>query len=440
MDAILLSRMQFAANITFHILFPSISISLSWFLLFFKLKYSSTGEEKWMDAYKLWVKIFALGFAIGIVSGVTMPFQFGTNWPGFMNTFENVAGPMLAYEVLTAFFLEATFLGIMLYGHNRVSNSVHTFSTLLVALGTTFSAFWILSLNSWMQTPQGFEMIDGKAYVTDWMQVIFNPSFPYRLSHMLLASGLTSSFLIAGISAYGHIGHKVYEGASAALKTGVYAAAILIPIQMFVGDMHGRNTLEYQPEKIAAMEGIWAKSESPVALRLFAIPDDDEEKNFFELKVPHLGSLILTHSFDGEVKGIKSFENHPPVAPLFFSFRVMVGMGVLMLCIAWYCAFKLYRGNTLPKFALYGLVAMTFSGWIATIAGWYTTEIGRQPWIVHGVMKTADAATKIVPEDHVALTLSIYISVYVFLLVSFVSVVFYLARSFQSTEDHAAQS
>jgi len=260
LDPVVLARLQFAANITFHILFPTISIAMGWFLLFFKTRFVATGEQHWMDAYQFWVKIFALTFALGVVSGITMSFQFGTNWPGFMNTVGNVAGPLLAYEVLTAFFLEATFLGIMLFGRGRVSEGVHTLATWLVALGTTASAFWILALNSWMHTPAGFEMINGQAHVTSWLEVIFNPSFPYRMTHMLIASGLTGSFLLAGISAYRWLKNDRAKDVMASLRTGVMVAAVLIPVQIVVGDLHGLNTLKYQPAKLAAMEGIWERS------------------------------------------------------------------------------------------------------------------------------------------------------------------------------------
>ena len=242
LDPVVLARLQFAANVTFHILFPTISIAMGWFLLFFKTRFIATGQQHWMDAYQFWIKIFALTFALGVVSGITMSFQFGTNWPGFMNTVGNVAGPLLAYEVLTAFFLEATFLGIMLFGRGRVSESVHTLATWLVALGTTASAFWILALNSWMHTPAGFEMINGQAHVTSWVEVIFNPSFPYRMTHMLLASGLTGSFLLAGISAYRWLKKDQSLAVVVSLRTGVIVAAILIPIQIMVGDLHGLNT------------------------------------------------------------------------------------------------------------------------------------------------------------------------------------------------------
>lgn len=424
----MLARIQFAANITFHILFPTITIALGWFLLYFKLKYNASHDSKWMDAYKFWVKIFALCFALGVVSGITMSFQFGTNWPGFMEKVGNIAGPLLAYEVLTAFFLEATFLGIMLFGFNKVSNRVHTLATILVAGGTTLSAFWILALNSWMHTPAGFEMIDGKAYATSWLQIIFNPSFPYRLTHMLIASGLTAAFLIAGISAYRYLKGDKCASVVAAMKTGICTAALLIPLQIFVGDQHGLNTLEHQPAKIAAMEGAW-KTEKGLPLLLFAWPDQEAKENHFEIGLPKLASLILTHDLKGEVKGLDQFENnHPPVAPVFFAFRIMVGVGLLMLAASWLGVWQM-RGNAMPKpWLLRVLVVLTFSGWIATTAGWYTTEIGRQPWLVHGVLSTAEAAATTVSSGMIATTLAMYLSLYTVLIIAFIMVVFYLAR------------
>jgi cytochrome bd ubiquinol oxidase subunit I len=426
MDALMLARAQFGANITFHILFPTITIALGWMLLFFKLRYNATRDIKWMEAYRFYVKVFALCFALGVVSGITMSFQFGTNWPGFMETVGNIAGPLLAYEVMTAFFLEATFLGIMLFGFNRVSNRVHTIATVLVAGGTTLSAFWILVLNSWMHTPQGFEMRDGVAHATDWFAIVFNPSMPYRLTHMLLASALTASFLVAGLSAYQYLRGDRRPGVLAALRTGVYAAAVVIPIQIFAGDMHGVNTLEHQPQKIAAMEGIW-EDEKGADLRLFALPNGETRSNSFEIKIPDLASIILTHDRDGVVKGLNSFEHHPPVAPVFFAFRIMVGMGMLMLVVSWLTSYQLFRRGEPRRWLAVILVGMTFSGWIATIAGWYVTEIGRQPWLVNGVLTTAQAASP-VGAGMVATTLIAYLTVYVLLLIAFISTIFYLAR------------
>jgi cytochrome d ubiquinol oxidase subunit I len=427
LDPVVLARLQFAANITFHILFPTISIALGWFLLFFKTRFVATNEQHWMDAYQFWVKIFALTFALGVVSGITMSFQFGTNWPGFMNTVGNVAGPLLAYEVLTAFFLEATFLGIMLFGRGRVSERVHTLATWLVALGTTASAFWILALNSWMHTPAGFEMINGQAHVTSWFEVIFNPSFPYRMTHMLIASGLTGSFLLAGISAYRWLKNDRSKDVMAALRTGVMVAAVLIPVQIVVGDLHGLNTLKYQPAKLAAMEGIW-ETQKGVPAVLFAIPDKATQSNHYEIAIPKLASFYLTHDWNGEVKGIKEFgDQHPPVGPVFWAFRIMVGMGLLMLAVSWFASYELKFKNALSKRTAMVLVAMTFAGWVALVSGWYVTEIGRQPWLVHGVLTTAQAASQ-VPAGNIALSLAMYLTLYAALLSAYVSVVFYLAK------------
>ena len=427
LDPLVLARLQFAANITFHILFPTISIAMGWFLLFFKTRFVATGEQHWMDAYQFWIKIFALTFALGVVSGITMSFQFGTNWPGFMNTVGNVAGPLLAYEVLTAFFLEATFLGIMLFGRGRVSEGVHTLATWLVALGTTASAFWILALNSWMHTPAGYEMINGQAHVTSWFEVIFNPSFPYRMTHMLLASGLTGSFLLAGISAYRWLKNDRAKDVMAALRTGVMVAAVLIPVQIVVGDLHGLNTLKYQPAKLAAMEGIWETQQGVPAV-LFAIPDQATQSNKYEIAIPKLASFYLTHDWNGEVKGIKEFgDKHPPVGPVFWAFRIMVGVGLLMLAVSWFASYELKFKNTLSKRTAMVLVAMTFAGWVALVSGWYVTEIGRQPWLVHGVLTTAQAASQ-VPAGNIALSLAMYLTLYAALLSAYVSVVFYLAK------------
>jgi cytochrome d ubiquinol oxidase subunit I len=434
MDALILSRIQFGANISFHILFPTITIALGWVLLFFKLRYAGTGDQRWMQAYQFWVKIFALSFALGVVSGITMSFQFGTNWPGFMETVGNIAGPLLAYEILTAFFLEAVFLGIMLFGASRVPGWLHTTATFLVAFGTTMSAFWILVLNSWMHTPAGFEMREGVAHATDWLAIIFNPSMPYRLVHMLLASGLTVAFVIAGVSAFRLLIGDRMAVTRLTLKVGVVMAAGLIPLQIFAGDLHGLNTLDHQPQKVAAMEGNW-ETRGHVPLLLFAWPDEETRSNGFELGIPSGASLILKHDPAGVVPGLNDFVTdegevlHPPVAPVFWSFRVMVGTGLLMLALSWFAAFLLWRrqDETLPSWLLGGLALMTFSGWLATLAGWYTTEIGRQPWLVQGVMTTADALGP-VPASMVMTTLVAYLLIYASLIVAYVSVVFYLAR------------
>lgn len=438
LDTLMLSRIQFAANISFHILFPTITIALGWFLVFFKVRFEQTGDAVWMRAYRFWVKIFALTFALGVVSGITMSFQFGTNWPGFMEKVGNIAGPLLGYEVLTAFFLEATFLGIMLFGINKVPVRVHTIACFVVAIGTTLSAFWILSLNSWMQTPVGFEMRDGIAYPTDWWAIIFNPSFPYRFTHKLIASGLTASFLIAGISSYRLLRGDDKKAPKLTLKVALIVAAVLAPLQAYVGDLHGLNTFEHQPQKVAAMEGVWETTQG-APLLLFAIPDEEQRTNHFELAVPNLASLILTHQLDGEIKGLNEFKGeHPPVKPVFFSFRVMVGLGLLMIAVAWFATFKLYKKNALPNWLLRTLVAMSFSGWVATLAGWYVTEIGRQPFIVSGVLTVDQAATTIAPEN-VGFSLVMYLTVYAFLLVAYLHTVFLMARKAVLIEEISLQ-
>jgi len=427
LDPMVLSRIQFGANITFHILFPTISIALGWFLFYFKIQFNRTHDSSWNQAYQFWVKIFALTFALGVVSGITMSFQFGTNWPGYMKTIGNIAGPLLAYEVLTAFFLEATFLGVMLFGSKRVSPRVHTIATFLVAFGTTLSAFWIIVLNSWMQTPQGFEMINGQAHATNWFAIVFNPSMPYRLAHMLTAAFITVTFLLAGISAFRQLRGSKSAANKAVLKIAITTAAILMPIQIILGDAHGLNTLQHQPAKLAAMEGIW-ESGSGIPAVIFAIPDQKTQSNLYEISIPKLASFYLTHHWDGEVQGLKAFPNKiPPVAPVFFAFRIMVGMGLLMLLVSWMARWQIYKSQDIKPWMAKILVGMTFSGWIAVVAGWYVTEIGRQPYIVTGVLTTADAATTIAG-GIVLSSLLMYLFLYISLIISYIGVVFYLAR------------
>ncbi len=449
MDTLLLSRLQFAANISFHILFPTINIALCWFLVYFRLRHSAargtTDAQGWEEAYYLWTKIFALTFALGVVSGITMSFQFGTNWPGYMEKAGNIAGPLLGYEVLTAFFLEATFLGVMLFGRSRVSDRVHLVATLMVAAGTTLSAFWILSLNSWMQTPAGYEIIDGKLHAADWLAVIFNPSFPYRLVHKLLASTLTASFLIAGLSAWQLLRNTANGGTHRALRAGIITAAVAIPLQILAGDLHGLNTLQYQPAKIAAIEGIW-HTEKSAPLTLFGWPNEKEQRTDYAIQVPKLASLILAHDMNAELKGLDQFPNaHPPVAPVFWAFRVMVGMGMLMLLISWWAAWTLWKLRTVRPELVQGqawagsartvfspwllrvLAAMTFSGWVSTLAGWYVTEIGRQPFLVYGVLRTADLVAEH-PPVMVLSTLIAYLAIYAFLLVSYILVLMYMSQ------------
>ena len=419
-DPTVLARIQFATNISFHILFPAITIGLAWLLLFFRWRFTRTGDVDWEHAYFFWVKVFALTFAMGVVSGITMSFQFGTNWPGFMNRAGNVAGPLLGYEVLSAFFLEASFLGIMLFGKDRVSNRMHLVSTFLVAFGTTLSAFWILSLNSWMQTPAGYSVENGVIMVESWWAVIFNPSFPYRFFHMLIASMLTSAFLVAGVSAWRMRRGVDGPGTRKVMKTGVLVAAVAAPLQIVAGDLHGLNTLEHQPAKVAAMEAVW-ETQRGVPFTLFALPDEDTRSNRLALEIPYAASLILTHDIDGEVVGLNDFEGgHPPVPAVFWSFRVMIAVGTLMLLVGWWAAWQL-RGERRPgRPLLLALSGMTFSGWIAVLAGWYVTEIGRQPWIVEGLLRVSDVVA-----DHssatVAGTLFGYVLLYAFLLVSYIA-------------------
>lgn len=425
-DALILARSQFGLNIAFHILFPTITIALAWMLVFFRAQYARTGEPAWLDTYKLWTKVFALSFAMGVVSGVVMSFQFGTNWPGFMNQVGNVAGPLLAFEVLTAFFLEATFLGVMLFGMNRVPGWMHLTSTVLVAVGTTLSAFWILALNSWMQTPAGHTMADGVLVAGDWWRVIFNPSFSYRFTHMMLASGLTAAFVVAGLSAWRLLNAPRDRAAMRTLRTGIVIASVLAPLQIVAGDLHGLNTLQHQPAKIAAIEALW-KTQNGAPLVLFAIPNADLQRNDFSIEIPKGASWILKHDADARLQGIDAFApDAPPVAPVFLAFRVMVGMGLAMPALAWVGLWATRKGKAAPRWLLWPFAAFTFSGWIATLAGWLVTEIGRQPWLVTGVLRTADAVGAI-SEARLGASLTGYIITYSLMLVAYTVVLTHLA-------------
>ncbi|MEO7742432.1 MAG: cytochrome ubiquinol oxidase subunit I [Usitatibacter sp.] len=436
-DALLLARTQFGINIGFHILFPTLTIALAWFLLGFRIQYQRTRDPAWLATYKLWVKVFALTFAMGVVSGVVMSFQFGTNWPRYMTTVGAIAGPLLAYEVLTAFFLEATFLGVMLFGMNRVPDWAHIGATALVAFGTTVSAFWILALNSWMQTPTGHVLQDGQWIAHDWMAVIFNPSFPYRLAHMLFASGLTASFVVAGLSAWRLLRAPLDTGAAKTLRAGLVAAAALIPVQIVVGDLHGLNTLKHQPAKIAAVEALW-DTERGAPLVLFAIPNEELKRNDYAVELPYGASLILKHDPHGEVKGLNEFgADRPAVAPLFFGFRAMVGIGVLMLLVSWCGAWATRRGHAAPRWMLWTFAAMTFSGWVATLAGWIVTEVGRQPWLVYGVMRTRDAVGDI-SGAQLGASLTGYILTYSALFIAYMVVLTHLAGKGAATDPSPA--
>ena len=424
-EALLLARVQFGLNIGFHILFPAITIGLSWLLAYVRVRYAISGDPAWLETYRLWVKVFALSFAVGVVTGIVMSFQFGTNWPGFMNKVGAVAGPLLAYEVLTAFLFEATFLGVMLFAMERVPGWVHVLSTLVVAAGTTVSAFWILALNSWMQTPAGHTLEAGQVLPASWLEVIFNPSFPWRFTHMVLASAITAAVLIAGLAAWRLLATPAHAGARASLRMGAHLAALLVPLQIFVGDQHGLNTYAHQPAKIAALEAIW-HTERGAPLTLFALIDEKAQQNRFAIEVPKGASLLLTHSLDGEVKGLDQFGNdRPPVTPVFLAFRVMVGVGLAMLALAWIATLVLRKG--MPRWLLWGFVLFTVSGWVALLAGWIVPEVGRQPWLVTGILRTADAAGQAGPAQ-LGASLTAYVLTYLALLIAYVVTLFHMAR------------
>ncbi|MBK6981404.1 MAG: cytochrome ubiquinol oxidase subunit I [Betaproteobacteria bacterium] len=425
-DPLLLARAQFGLNIAFHILFPSLTIALAWILLGFRVAYHRTRDAGWLRTYKLWTKIFALTFAMGVVTGIVMSFQFGTNWPGYMNSVGAIAGPLLGYEVLTAFFLEATFLGVMLFGMNRVPAWAHIGATALVALGTSLSAFWILALNSWMQTPAG-HMLDGGQWIArDWLEVIFNPSFPYRFTHMMIASGLTAAFVVSGLSAWRLLRAASDETARRTLRVGVLLAAVLAPVQTVVGDFHGLNTLEHQPAKIAAMEAIW-HTESGVPLVLFAIPNEKTRTNDYAIELPYVASLILRHDPGATLQGLDAFgDDHPPVAPVFYAFRIMVGLGMAMIALSWFAAWATRRSRAPSRPLLWSLAAFTFSGWVATLSGWIVTEIGRQPWLVHGVLRTREAVGEITGAQ-LGVSLTGYVLTYAAMFVAYMVVLTHLA-------------
>jgi cytochrome bd ubiquinol oxidase subunit I len=425
-DALILARAQFGINIGFHILFPALTIGLAWYLFGFRLVYQRHCDPAWLATYRLWVKIFALTFAMGVVTGVVMSFQFGTNWPRYMTSVGAIAGPLLAYEVLTAFFLEATFLGVMLFGMERVPDWLHVTASFLVAFGTTVSAFWILALNSWMQTPAGHVFADGQWIAQDWLAVIFNPSFPYRFTHMVIASGLTASFVIAGLSAWRLLRAPFDSGAARTLRVALVAAAVLAPVQIYVGDRHGLNTLEHQPAKIAAIEAIW-HTERGAPLTLLGIPNEREKRTDYAIDLPYGASLILGHSKNALLRGLDAFGNdHPPVAPVFFAFRLMVGIGVLMLVVSWWGTWATRRGRAPPRWMLWGFAAFTFAGWVAVDAGWIVTEIGRQPWLVTGVLRTAQGAGDATGAE-LGASLTGYILTYIVLFIAYIVVLTHMA-------------
>ncbi|MGH6865826.1 MAG: cytochrome ubiquinol oxidase subunit I [Methyloceanibacter sp.] len=414
LDPLLLSRIQFAFTISFHILFPSFTIGLAAWLMVLEALWLKTGKPIYMDIAKHWTKIFAVSFGMGVVSGVVLSYQFGTNWSELSRRGGNVIGPLMAYEVLTAFFLEAGFLGIMLFGWNRVPKWVHFFATCMVALGTLLSAFWILSANSWMQTPAGFTADEnGVLHVADWWQVIFNPSFLYRFSHMTAAAYLTTAFIVAGIGAWYILRERSVAHGRIMLGMGLSLLVWLAPLQAVIGDLHGLNTREHQPAKVAAIEAHW-ETQKGAPLILFAIPDPAAERNHFEIAIPKLGSLILAHGWDAEVRGLKSFpaEDRPnPIIP-FFAFRIMVGIGVIMIAVGFVGAVLwLTRRLFTARWYLRILTWVSPLGFLAVLSGWFVTEVGRQPWTVYGVLRTADAVSP-VPGGSVLTSIILFVIVY----------------------------
>ena len=413
-DPVLLARIQFAFTVSFHIVFPAFTIGLACFLAVVEWRWRVTGDQRFRDIYKFWVKIFAVAFGMGVVSGVVMSYEFGTNWSIFSDRIANVLGPLLGFEVLTAFFLEASFLGIMLFGWGRVSPRMHFVSTCIVAVGTLISAFWILSANSWMQTPQGFTIAaDGRLMPTDWLQIIFNPSFPYRLAHMVTAAYLSTAFVIGGTGAFYLWKKRHVPHARIMLGMATIMAALVAPLQLAIGDLHGLNTLKYQPAKIAAMEGIW-HTEKGAPLLLFAVPDEKERLNRYELSIPGGASLFLTHDLNGEIKGLNEFEGKsPPVIPVFYAFRVMVGLGCLMVLIGAASAVQYFRGKLFTTRVLhFAWMAMMPSGFIALLAGWFVTEIGRQPFTAYGIIRTAESVSPAIVGAQVAWSLLAFVVMY----------------------------
>ncbi|MCC8483299.1 MAG: cytochrome ubiquinol oxidase subunit I [Rickettsia endosymbiont of Labidopullus appendiculatus] len=416
-DPNLLSRIQFAFTISFHIIFPSFTIGLASWLAVVEGLWLKTGNNIYQEIYKFWIKIFAITFGMGVVSGVVLSYQIGTNWSGFSDKVGNVLGPLLGFEVLAAFFLESSFLGVMLFGWNKVSKKMHFAATLIVAIGTIISAFWILSANSWMQTPTGYEVrADNILYPTNWLEIIFNPSFPYRFCHMIVASYLTTAFVIGGVAAWYLVQKKFVAHAKIMFGMAMLMAVFVAPIQLFIGDQHGLNTLEHQPAKIAAMEGIW-DTEKGAALRVFGWPSAQEETTKYTIDIPKVASLILTHSLDGEVQGLKEWskENRPPVLIVFLCFRIMVGIGMLMI-ITGVIAVVLYLRKRLfdTKWFQYWCMLMTPTGFVAVLSGWFVTEIGRQPYIVYNIIRTSEASSPVLGQ-YIFTSLIAFVIVYVFI-------------------------
>ncbi|MCB1496014.1 MAG: cytochrome ubiquinol oxidase subunit I [Bauldia sp.] len=414
-DAVMLARIQFAFTIAFHIIFPSFTIGLSAWIATLLVIWRRTGKDRYRDLARFWTKIFAVSFGMGVVSGIVMSYEFGTNWSHFSHVVGNVVSPLIGYEVLTAFFLEATFLGILLFGWNRVPPGLLTLAGILVAVGTLFSAFWILSANSWMQYPVGHAIEDGIAVPKDWLAIAFSPTFPFRFVHMVLAAYITTSFVVIATGARYLLAGTHKEHAMTMLKMGIGLAVVLVPAQIIAGDESGRDVLKYQPEKLAAIEAKWdAGTEGPVPLVLFAWPDEAGERNLYEISVPHLASIIVTRSYDGGFEGLKDFaaEDRPPVVLPFFGFRAMVGLGVIMLVLAWWGGISWARGRLGQSRLYLRLASWSWPvGFLAVLSGWIVAEVGRQPWVAYGILRTKDAASPI-SAGQVATTLILFVIVY----------------------------
>ena len=427
LDPVFLSRLQFAFVIAFHILLPAFTVGLASFIVLLEGLHLVRRDPLYLRLSKFWTHIFAVSFGMGVVSGIVMPFQFGTNWSRYADATSNVLGPLFTYEGLVAFFLEAAFLGILLFGRKRVPPWAHFFSAVMVAAGTLFSSFWILAANSWMQTPVGHEVVDGLFLPVDWLTIIFNPSFPYRLVHTVTGFYLTTAFAVLGVTAW-HLkrGQHVAES-RAVMRMTVTFIAIFVPIQIVAGDLHGVNTVEHQPVKVAAMEGLWETQARAPAI-LFALPNEEAERNRFEVSIPALASLYLKHSTDAVIVGLKSVPagDRPPVAPVFFAFRIMVGIGILMLATAIWGLWLRWRGRLFVSRAfMNACIAMLPAGFVAVIAGWTVTEVGRQPWVVYGLMRTRDAVSPSLTGSDVLLSLALYIVVYI---IVFGAGIFYMVR------------
>lgn len=414
LDAVLLSRLQFFWVIALHILLPAFTVGLAAYIAVLEGLHFTTQRPVYLRLSRFWLKIFAVSFGMGVVSGIVMPFQFGTNWSRFSDATADVTGPLVAYEALTAFFLEAGFLGVLLFGRDRVPPWMHFFAAVMVAGGTLLSTFWIIATNSWMQTPSGHLMVGGRFLAGDWFQVIFSPSFPYRLVHTAVAFFITTALVVAGVAAYHLRAGRFIEEGTTMLKMAFGLLALLVPLQVFIGDLHGLNTREYQPAKLAAIEANWT-TQSRMPLLLFAWPDEDAESNRFELGIPVLGSVIITHDADGVVRGLKDWkrQDRPPVAIPFFSFRLMVGVGVAMVALVIYGGWVWRRGGLADARGLHLLCELASPlGFVAVIAGWVTTEVGRQPWVVYGLMRTKDAVTPSLSGGDVLMSLGVYVIAY----------------------------